>query len=83
MSKPDLSLVPIEDLLREVESRCNEFICAFTPNDFQKNKETKYLYGSGDHHNACALANILNNDVLNNWNGELKGLQEILEDLGK
>jgi hypothetical protein len=72
---PDLSLIPMEDLIKEVESRCNEFICAFTPNGFQTKQETMFLYGTGSHHVACGLANVLNNDVLNNWNGELQKLQ--------
>jgi len=73
----DLSLVPIDDLLKEVESRCNEFVCAYTPNEFDTKKETQFYYGKGSWHIACSLTNVLNNDVLNNWNGELKTLQRI------
>ena len=75
--RQDLSLVPIDDLLKEIENRCTEFICAYAPNDFQKKKELQYYYGKGSWHRACALASVLNNDVLNNWNGELKKLQRI------
>lgn len=73
----DLSLIPMEDLIKEVESRCNEFICAFTPNGFQTKQETMFYYGTGSYHVACGLANVLNNDVLNNWNNELKKLQDL------
>ena len=73
----DLSLIPLDDLIKEIESRCNVFICAYEPNDFQKTKELQYYYGKGSWHTACALANVLNNDVLNNWNGELKFLQKL------
>ncbi len=73
----DLSLIPIDDLIKEVENRCHEFVCAYTPNDFQKDKELKFYYGKGSWHRSCSLVNILNNDVLNNWNGELRTLQRI------
>ena len=73
----DLSLVPIDDLIKEIELRCKEFICAYTPNDFQNYKELKFYYGKGSWHRSCSLVNILNNDILNNWNGEIKTLQRI------
>lgn len=75
--KPCLSLVPIDDLMREIEKRCTEIICAYCPIDFEKDNEMKFFYGKGNWHKACALASILNNDVLNNWNGELTTLQEL------
>lgn len=76
----DLSLVSLEDLMGEVESRCGEFVCAYTPIEFEKSKEFKFYYGKGSWHTSCALANILNNDVLNNWSGELRTLQRINEE---
>lgn len=76
----DLSLIPIDDLMKEIESRCTEFVCAYAPNDFQKNKELMFYYGKGNWNRSCALTNILNNDVLNNWNGEIKTLQRINEE---
>lgn len=76
----DLSLIPFDEIIKEAESRCNEFICAYAPNDFQKHKELMFIYGKGSWQRACALSNILNNDVLNNWNGEIKTLQRINED---
>ncbi len=77
----DLSLVPIDTLLKELESRCIEFICAYKPIDFDKNVECKFYYGQADWFVACGLANILNNDVLNNWCGELRTLQKINEEV--
>lgn len=73
----DLSLVPVEDLIQEVQERCSEFVCAYYPNDFQKHKDLMFYYGKGSWHRSSSLANILNNDVLNNWNGEMKTLQRI------
>ena len=76
----DLTLIPIDDLIKEAEARCKEFICAYTPTEFQKDQELKFYYGKGSWHRSCSLANILNNDVLNNWNGELKTLQRISDE---
>ncbi len=77
VTKIDLSLIPIDDLIKEIESRCLEFICAYTPNNYQKEQELKFYYGKGSWHRSCSLSNVLNNDVLNNWNGELRVLQRI------
>lgn len=77
MEKQDLSLIPMDDLIGEAERRCKEFICAYAPMDFQKDKELMFYYGKGSWHRSCSMANILNNDVLNNWNGELQKLQRI------
>lgn len=76
----DISLIPFDDLIKEIESRCGEFVCAYTPIEYEKNKEYQLYYGKGSWHISCALANILNNDVLNNWNGELRFLQKMKED---
>lgn len=72
----DLSLIPMDDLMKEMERRCICFIAAY---EFPKNEDTETLfhYGSGTWFKACFLANVLNNDVLNNWNGELRTLQRI------
>lgn len=76
----DLTLVPMDDLIKEAESRSNEFICAYTPNEYQRDKELRFFYGKGSWQRSCSLSNILNNDILNNWNGELKMLQRMNED---
>lgn len=73
----DLSLIPIDDLITEVEKRCSELVLCYCPLDFTKEKELFFYYGKGSWHRSCSMANILNNDVLNNWNGELKKLQRI------
>lgn len=73
----DLSLIPLDDLIKEIEKRCTEFICAYNPIDFDTTKESQFYYGKGTWQIACALATILHNDVLNNWNGELRKLQEL------
>lgn len=75
----DLTLVPIDELIKEVESRCTSFIAAYElPKD--KKWESKFYFGKGNWRDSCYLSNILNNDVLNNWNGELQTLQRINQD---
>ncbi len=77
----DLPLVPMEDLIKEIESRCETFVCAYElPDDKQKRDVFNTYFGKGNRIRACALANVLSNDCLNNWNGELKTLQRINED---
>lgn len=77
----DLSLVPIDDLVKEVESRSACFIAALQlPEDKQKIGDLKFWYGKGSWSESVALAGILQNDVLNNWSGELRTLQRINED---
>lgn len=75
----DLTLVPFEDLVKEIENRSSSLIMAYT---FPKEKKEMiyFQYGKGTWYQACLMANILNNDVLNNWNGELKTLQRINND---
>lgn len=77
MERVDLTLVPLEDLIKEMEARCDTFICAYAPIDFQSKEELQFQYRGGSWHTACVLSNILNNDVLNNWRGELTTLQRI------
>jgi hypothetical protein len=72
----DLSLVSMEELVKEMESRCSSFIAAY---EFHKDKKTlmNFHYGKGSWYESIRLASVLNNDVLNNWNGELKVLQRM------
>jgi hypothetical protein len=76
----DLSLIPLEELLNEAQGRCETFICAYElPKEVEK--EAMFKYGEkGNWMNSVKLASILNNDVMNNWNGELKTLQRINKD---
>ena len=76
----DLTFVATDDLVKEIEKRSTEFICAFVPNGFQTKKELMFYYGKGNWQRSCSLSAILNNDVLNNWNNELKTLQRINEE---
>ena len=75
----ELSLIATETLIKEIESRCCSFICAY---EFYKDKReySKFYYGKGKWSDSVRLASVLNNDVLNNWNGELRTLQRIAED---
>lgn len=74
----DLSLVTIDQMVKEIESRTVAFICGLTlPDD----KGTTFsYYGKGLWKDSTHLAAVLNNDVLNNWNNELKTLQRINEE---
>lgn len=72
----DLSLVPIDEMLKECEKRCICFICAYDHIENEK-KQSMFLYGNGTWFDGVKLASILNNDILNNWNNELKYLQKI------
>ena len=75
----DLSLVPIEELLKEAESRCSCLVVAY---ELLKDKEkwTEFRYVKGQWFEAVRLSAVLSNDILNNWNGELKTLQRINKD---
>ena len=75
----DLKLVPIEDLIKEAESRCSSFIAAYETYK-EHRSDANFQYGKGTWFMACYLSNILNNDILNNWNGELQKIQRILTD---
>ena len=75
--KPELSLISLEDLLREAEKRCPSFICAFTLQDPENKHDDMFWFGKGPRAKAIQLSADLKNDILNNWNGELKTLQRI------
>ena len=78
MEKPDLSLVSIEELLKEIECRCPSFIACYKMSCAdEKGREIKTFFGKGSWMDAVALGSILNNDVMNNWNGELNYLQDL------
>ena len=75
----DLSLASVDDMVKEIEKRCLCFVCAYQlPKE--KGHKAMFQYGKGDWFQACHLSSILNNDVLNNWGGELKTLQRIHEE---
>lgn len=75
----ELSLIPTEDLLNEVENRSHCFVCAYELYE-DKKSIMQFKYGKGNWFEAVRLASILNNDVLNNWDGELKTLQRLHEE---
>ena len=77
----DLSLVPLNELIDEAERRCEVFIAAYElADDKQKTGNFYTFFGKGEWLRACALANVLNNDCVNNWSGELKTLKRINEE---
>lgn len=74
----DLSLVPVEKLIEEIERRSSCFVCAFEMDvPDESGQEIKTVYGKGKWSVACGLSAILHNDCVNNWNGELRTLQKI------
>ena len=75
----DLTLVSIEDLIKEIEIRCSSFMAAYEHYE-NKKKLAMFYYGKGNFFDAVRLSSMLNNDVLNNWNGEMRTLQRINED---
>ncbi len=71
----DLSLVPITDLLEEIDKRTDCFIGAyFLPDEID---DLKFWYGKKLWSDSVMLASMLNNMVLNNYRGELKTLQDL------
>lgn len=81
MSEIDLSLIPLDDLVAEVEKRSVCFVAALqTYADKDKTGEMLFWYGKGNWSQAVSLASVLQNDVLNNWSGEMKVLKRIAEE---
>lgn len=61
-TKVDLSLIPLENLLKEAESRCKTFICAYdVPND-PSGLEKRFEKGLW--FDKVAMASILENCIL-------------------
>ncbi len=81
MSEQDLSLVSIEDLIKELKSRTTCLILAYDPLKALDLK-MQFEFGHGMWADAVKLGNILNNDILNNWRGELDTLHRIHEEKG-
>lgn len=75
----DLTLIPIKDLLKEIDNRCACLVLAYeTFKDV--GKEAQYYYGKGKWSRAIYISTVLQNDVLNNWNGEMIKLQKMTEE---
>ena len=67
------------ELIDEVEKRCDGFVCAYMHYE-DKKENMNFRYGKGSWYVAIQLSTVLNNDVLNNWNGEMRLLQRINEE---
>lgn len=72
----DLSLVPMEDLFKEIESRTSCLVAAYAKHK-EGDEETTQRYGHGKFKDAVYLSTILNSMVINNFNGEMQTLQRI------
>lgn len=79
MEHTDLSFIPIGELIDEVEKRCDGFVCAYMHYE-DKRENMNFRYGKGSWYVAIQLSTVLGNDVLNNWNGEMRLLQRINEE---
>ena len=78
LTKDELALVSLTDLIKEIESRCICFIAAYDLPE-EENKFSQFRYShTGKWMQACKLSSILNNEVLNNWGGELEVLRSIV-----
>lgn len=77
----DLTLVSIDDLVNEIESRCESMVMSYLLIE-QAEREGNIVsrYGKGKWSQAVFLSSNLHNDCLNNWNNELKTLQKINEE---
>lgn len=73
----DLSLIPLETLIKEIESRCPTFLAAFTTLGSDRKEIDTFFFGKGGRAKSVQLSADLHNDVLNNWNGEMQTLQRI------
>lgn len=77
----DISLIPMSELVEELQSRCATFICAYeTYEEIERTGDMKFWFGKGRWKDAVVLADILHNDCLNSWSGELQTLQRINEE---
>ena len=68
ITEADLSLIPIKELLDEVERRTSTFVCAMRfdePDEAGREIVTKV--GHGKWSDAVGLATILQDDCLRNW----------------
>lgn len=74
----DLSLVPISDLLDEIDKRTDCFIAAyFLPDEID---DLKFWYGKKQWSDSVMLSSMLHNMVMNNYRGELSTLQRLNEE---
>ena len=71
----DLSLVPIDALLDEMEKRTQCIVLSYILIEGGLDEARHYM--SGNYYTAVMMASLLNNEVLNNWDGELDTLQKI------
>ena len=78
MTEVDLALMPIDDLVKEIESRCSSFVMAYElPDDVKQRNIFSTWFGKGQWADSVKLTSVLSNDVLNNWKGELRTLRRI------
>jgi len=74
---PQLALIPIKDLLSEVESRTDEFICSYIEKGTIEKDNVEFYYGNGTWVKSSGLASMLKNEIANNWSGALETLYRI------
>lgn len=73
----DISLFSKDELLDELQDRTECFVCAYTVKDPQEKDLIMSIYGNGGYVESMAIAAMLQNDIINNWDGKMKTLQRI------
>lgn len=63
----DLSLVPLTDLIEEIERRSDCFVMAFREIEVDGRSGAYHRYGKGEFYDVVGLATVLHNQVLNKW----------------
>lgn len=76
----ELALIPIKDLLAEIDRRTVCFVGAYFLPDDKDN--LVFHYGQGWWSDACMLSSLLDKQVSLNWHGELRTLKRINDEEG-
>ena len=66
----DLKLVPVNELIKEIENRCTEFVCSYRLISADRDPNlcgATSFFGKGDWVMSMGMVSILNNDIANNW----------------
>ena len=76
----DLSLVSTADLVSEIKKRSDHAIFAFSRYESGNEPILYFEFSKKSWMNEVALAEMLKNTILNNYNDEIRTLQKLNED---
>ena len=65
-SMKDIELIPLQDLVKELKSRCGTFICAYQTIDASQ-RASNFTVISGKTMKSTFMADILHRDCINEW----------------